>query len=129
MCPWLTPTVVHWVYLSDFTSPGVSVTIGALDVGPCTDETTDCIVWKALLKAGDARGEWIWKADSTILSNYTREYHITTNTGSVTTKNKTLASQYVQPVIEWIFLELTVLELEPPPLYFTRFVGLANGIC
>ena len=128
MCPWLTPTAVHWIYLSDFTSPGVSVTIGALDVGPCTDETTDRIVGNVIPKAGDARGKWIWRADSTILSNYTREYHITTNTGSMTTKNKILASQYVQPVTEWIFLESTVLGLEPPPLDFTRFVGLANGI-
>ena len=100
MCPWLTPNAVHWIYLSDF--------------------TTDRIVGNAIPKAGDASGKWIWRADSTILSNYTREYHITTNTGSVTTKNKILASQYAQPVTEWIFLELTVLGLEPSSLDFTR---------
>ena len=49
------------------------------------------MVGNARPKAGDARGKRIWRADSTTLSNYTREYHIITNTGSMTTKNKILA--------------------------------------
>lgn len=115
-------------YLSDFTSPGVSVTINAIDVDPCTGDITERAIGNAIPKAGDLRGKWIFRADSTTLSKYTREYRVTTNTPEVTTKNGIVASQYVQPVTEWVFPEPNVPGVEQPPFDFTKIPALVNGI-
>lgn len=44
------------------------------------------------------------------------------------TKNGITAGQYVQPVTELIWPELLTPGLNPPPLDFTRFTQLVNGI-
>ncbi|KAF2489860.1 hypothetical protein BU16DRAFT_544219 [Lophium mytilinum] len=115
-------------YLSDFTSSGVSVTINAIDVDPCTGDITERVIGNAIPKAGDLRGKWIFRADSTTLSKYTREYRVTANTPQVTTKNGIVASQYVQPVTEWVFPEPNVPGVEQPPFDFTKIPALVNGI-
>ncbi|KAF2099914.1 hypothetical protein NA57DRAFT_24250, partial [Rhizodiscina lignyota] len=112
-------------YLSDSSA---SVTASAIDVDHCTGEETDRIVGSATIKAGDARNKFTWRADSTTLSKYTREYRIKASTGTKATKNGILAGQYVQPVTEWIFPELTTPGLNPPALDFTGMTNVVNGI-
>lgn len=78
--------------------------------------------------AVDARGKWLWRADSTTLSKYTREYHITTSTETKLTNNGILAGQYVQPVGDWVFPEPLGPGVVPFPNDFSQFTHLANGI-
>ncbi|KAF2806272.1 uncharacterized protein BDZ99DRAFT_538460 [Mytilinidion resinicola] len=94
-------------YLSDFTSSGVSVTINAIDVDPCTGDITERVIGNAIPKAGDLRGKWIFRADSTTLSRYTREH-----------RNGIVASQFVQPITAWVFPEPNVPGVEQPPFDF-----------
>lgn len=74
------------------------------------------------------RNKFTWRADSTTLAKYTREYRIKASTGTKETKNKIIAGQYVQPVTEWIFPELLTPGLNPPALDFTGMTNLVNGI-
>jgi hypothetical protein len=110
--------------LSDATA---SVSIFALDVDPCTGEETERLVGNAIPKAGDVRNKFTWRADSTTLSKYTREYIIKANSGQKTTKNGIQAGQYVQPVTEWIQPEVDIPGNELPPLSFGQFTHLTLG--
>ncbi|GME28687.1 uncharacterized protein LTHEOB_9665 [Neofusicoccum parvum] len=112
-------------YTSDSDSAATAITISAVDVDPCTGEETYRTVGSAALKAGDARNKFIWRADSTTLSKYTREYRITTNKGQVKMDGIDItAGQYVQPVTEWIFPEPTVPGIKPPAINYSVFNSL-----
>lgn len=105
-----------------------SVTISAIDVDPCTGEETDRTIGSASPKAGDPRCKWIFRADSTTFSKYTREYRMKVSTGTKMTQNGIMAGQYVQPVTGWTFPELATPGLEPPVNTFDQFTHLVNGI-
>ena len=103
------------------------MTIYALDVDPCTGEETERSVGAALYKAGDIRNKWIWRADSTTFSKYTKEYLIRASTGEKITTNGLTAGRYIQPVTEWIFPEANAPGIVPPPNDFSQFTYLARG--
>ncbi|KAK5140071.1 hypothetical protein LTR04_003171, partial [Oleoguttula sp. CCFEE 6159] len=117
-------------YVSD---PSVSVLIHAIQVDPCTGEESEISVGTTAPRpiAADARGKWVFRADpaATTGSKYTREYRISTSTGTKPMKFHPgiIAGQYVQPVTEWIFPELTSPGAVPPPLDFTSFTHLSDG--
>lgn len=113
-------------YVSD---SSVSVSISAIDVDPCTGDETERIVGSAIPRnvAGDTRLKWEFRAESDIITTYTREYRIKTSTGTKLTENGILAGQYVQPVTEWIYPEATVPGITPPPYDFSSLSHLAKG--
>jgi hypothetical protein len=78
--------------------------------------------------AGDARQKFVWRADSTTLNKYTREYRIKATAGQVVTKNGIPAGQYTQPVTEWIMPEGNVPGAELPALNFAEFTHLTKGV-
>jgi hypothetical protein len=96
-------------------------------VDPCTGEETYRQVGTAVPKAGDVRCKWEFRADTTAQSTYTREYLIRANSPVIETKNGILASQYIQPVTEWIQPEVDVPGSEPPPFRFQDIRGLVQG--
>jgi hypothetical protein len=111
-----------------FTSdPSVTVTISAIDVDPCTGLETDRIVGSSQPLAGNPRNRFIWRADSTTLSHYTREYRIKLSVGTKLTNQNILSGQYVQPVTEWIYPEPLTPGIITPPINFDVFDFLANG--
>jgi hypothetical protein len=107
--------------------PSVTVTISAIDVDPCTGLETDRIVGSSQPVAGNPRNRFIWRADSTTLSHYTREYRIKVSSGTQTTNQGIVAGQYVQPVTEWIYPEPLTPGIITPPINFDVFDFLANG--
>jgi hypothetical protein len=111
-------------YVSD---PSVSVLVNAIDVNPCTGEETYRTIGAASPKAGEARNKFTFRADSTQISKYTREYRITVSTGQKETKNGLIAGQYVQPVTEWIYPELLTPGIDPPALFFDQHTFLTKG--
>ncbi|KAF2429528.1 hypothetical protein EJ08DRAFT_698246 [Tothia fuscella] len=110
--------------LSDSTA---SVSMFALDVDPCSGTETERLIGNAVPRVGDARNKFIWRADSTTLSKYTREYIVKVNSGQKETKNGIQAGQYVQPVTEWIQPEANIPGQELPPLSFGQFTHLTLG--
>jgi hypothetical protein len=107
--------------------PTASVSIFALDVDPCTGEETERLIGNAIPKAGDPRNKFTWRADSTTLGHYVREYRIKANSGQKTTSNGIVAGQYVQPVTEWIMPEANVPGVNLPALSFGQFDHLTKG--
>jgi len=110
--------------LSDATA---SVSIYALDVDPCTGKETERLIGNAVPRAGDVRNKFVWRADSTTLGRYAREYIVKANSGQKLTKNGINAGQYVQPVTEWIMPEPNVPGNELPPFSFGQFDHLTKG--
>jgi hypothetical protein len=123
--PMLTGKKIQFIgYVSD---PGASVTVNALDVDPCTGNETERPIGSASNRPNDARNKFIFRADSTTLSKYTREYKVKASTGQQPTKNTIIAGQYVQPVAEWIFPETLIPGINPPVNDFASFTHLVNG--
>jgi hypothetical protein len=112
-------------YVSD---PSVTIAVYAVDVDPCNGQVTDRAVGNAVVKQGEIRNKWEWRADTTTFSKYTREYKVKVSTGTVATKNGLIAGQYVQPITEWILPELLNVGQNPIPYDWSGFPQLTNGI-
>lgn len=107
----------------------MSFLISRSEINPCTGAVSYTTVGSAAPKVGDARNKWTWRADSTTLSRYTRDYHITVSSGTkLTNGGQILAGQYVQPVGEWIFPESLTPGILPPTNSFTQFTHLTGGL-
>lgn len=112
-------------YTTDAT---VSIGISRNEVDPCTGDIKAVSVGSAVPRAGDVRNKWIWRASSTTLTTYTREYNITTSTGTgITNGGQILAGQYIQPVGEWIFPESGLPGTIPLKNDFSSFSWLKLG--
>jgi len=108
-------------------TPGVSVTISRMEIDPCTGETTDVSVGTAAPRG--ARNKFEWRSSSAGLIKYTREYRATASTGTKETNGgQIVAGQYVAPVAEWIFPELTAPGNLPNKLDFSQMTNLRDGI-
>jgi hypothetical protein len=105
---------------------GTTVTISAIDVDPCTGKETHRRVGSATPKV-DARCKWEARLNTNGLAPYTREYLVTTNTPTITTKDGIVAGQYVQAVGEWIFPEFSGPGTNPPAYSFNDIRGLVQG--
>lgn len=105
------------------------IRIFAIDVDPCTGETTDREITSTSIITGATRNKFdVRIVKPSAPGVYTREYRITAGAGTKMTKNGILAGQYVQPVTEWIQAELTTPGLPPPGNEFTGFSHLVKGI-
>ncbi|KAB5522136.1 hypothetical protein GE09DRAFT_501728 [Coniochaeta sp. 2T2.1] len=102
--------------------------IYAIDIDPCTGETTDREIGGAPLIDGAARNKFEYRAKPVQASTYTREYRIVAGTGTKLTKNGILAGQYVMPVSEWIQPEATTPGLAPFANDFSGFSHLTKGL-
>ncbi|KAF2218962.1 hypothetical protein BDZ85DRAFT_276587 [Elsinoe ampelina] len=112
-------------YTSD---DSVAITISRIDVSPCDGKETYTSVGSASIRAGDARNKWIWRAGASTLTKYSRDYLVTTSTGTrATNGGQITAGRYVQPVTEWIFPEATVPGRIPGPNDFSQMVHLRDG--
>lgn len=103
---------------------GAVVTIGAIDVDPCTGAETYRRIGSATPKQ-ETRCKWEARIATT--TPYTRDYLITNNSPVQETKNGIKAGQFVQAVGEWIFPEVDVPGTNPPPLIFNDIQGLVQG--
>ena len=108
-------------------TPGVSVTISRMEIDPCTGETTDVVVGTASPRG--LRNKFEWRTGSTGLIKYAREYKATASTGTKETNGgQIIAGQYISPVAEWIFPELTTPGNFPGKLDFSQMSNLRDGI-
>ena len=104
------------------------VGIFAIDIDPCTGQTTDRQIASAPTIAGDVRNKFNFRMKQPSGAKYTREYRLTAANGVSTTLNGIKAGQYVQPVTEWIQPELAVPGLGPIPNDFSGFQHLTQGL-
>lgn len=75
------------------------------------------------------RNKWTWRATSSTIVKYAREYRVTSSGGTKATNGGQItAGQYVAPVTEWIFPEPGVPGLQPGKLDFSQFTQLRDGI-
>lgn len=111
-------------YLSD---SAARVVISRIDVDPCGGTPTEVQVGSA--SPIGVRNKWTWRASSTTLTKYAREYRVTTLSGTKATNGgQIIAGQYVAPVTEWIFPEPGVPGHQPGKLDFTTFGHLRDGL-
>lgn len=104
------------------------VDIAAIELDPCTGVEADRTLKTGQgLDRGGVRNRFRYLTDRLPIGEYTREYHITLQSGTQMTKNGLLAGQYHQPVTEWVFPELTAIGAPPPPIEFNHLTHLANG--
>lgn len=96
------------------------------EIDPCTGKFNDVPVGSA--SPTGARLKWTWRSGSSSLVKYAREYKATSSNGVVETKNNITAGQYISPIAEWIFPELTAPGAQPGKLDFTQMTWLANGL-
>jgi hypothetical protein len=98
-----------------------------MDIDPCTGAVTEVEVGSA--SPVGVRNKWTWRASSTTLVKYAREYKVKTLGGTKATNGGQItAGQYVAPVGEWIFPEPGVPGHQPGKLDFSNFGHLANGL-
>lgn len=110
------------------TDSSVSLTISRNEVDPCTGDVKAVAVGSANPAGGGNRNKWIWRASSSVLTTYTREYNITASSGTRSTNGgQILAGQYIQPVGEWIFPENTNPGTIPAKNDFSSFSWLRWG--
>jgi hypothetical protein len=114
-------------YTSD--SAANPIQVFAIDVDPCTGETTDRLVTSTSTQAGAARNKFdVRIVQPTAPGVYTREYRITAGAGTKLTQNGILAGQYVQPVTEWVQPEMSTPGVPPVGHDFSRYSHLTQGL-
>jgi hypothetical protein len=79
-------------YTSDLS---VTIAVYAVDVDLCNGQVTDRAVGNAVVKQGEIRNKWEWRADTTTFSKYTCEYKVKVSTGTAITKNGIIVGQYI----------------------------------
>jgi hypothetical protein len=114
-------------FIGYVSNPADSIVVYAIEVDPCTNQTTDRLIGSASPKAGDIRNKFTFRADANSITSYTREYKIVASSGTKTTNDGIIAGQYIQPVTEWIFPEANVPGIITPPRRFDLISPLANG--
>jgi hypothetical protein len=98
-----------------------------MEIDPCTGEVNDVSVGTATPTG--ARNKWQWRSGSNGLIKYAREYKATASTGTKETNGgQIIAGQYVAPIAEWIFPELTLPGAFPGKLDFSQMTNLRDGI-
>ena len=108
-------------------TPGGSVLLTRSEIDPCTGKVVDQDIGSATPQG--ARLKWEWRSESTTLIKYAREYKATSSRGvKETNGGQILAGQYVAPVAEWIFPEITAPGTQPAKLDFTQMTWLTNGL-
>lgn len=107
--------------------PGGSVSITRSEIDPCTGKVNDVAVGSASPQG--ARLKWEWRADSGSLVKYAREYKATSSNGvKETNGGQVLAGQYIAPIAEWIFPEITAPGTQPGKLDFTQMTWMRDGL-
>jgi hypothetical protein len=97
------------------------------EIDPCTGKIVDQDVGSATPQG--ARLKWTWRSESTSLIKYAREYKATSSNGvKETNGGQILAGQYIAPIAEWIFPEITAPGTQPAKLDFTQMTWLTNGL-
>lgn len=108
-------------------TPGGSVHLTRSEIDPCTGKVVDQDIGSATPQG--ARLKWEWRSESTALVKYAREYKATSSNGvKETNGGQILAGQYIAPVAEWIFPEITAPGTQPAKLDFTQMTWLTNGL-
>lgn len=108
-------------------TPGGSVLLTRSEIDPCTGKVVDQDIGSASPQG--PRLKWEWRSESTALIKYAREYKATSSNGvKETNGGQILAGQYVAPVAEWIFPEITAPGTQPAKLDFTQMTWLTNGL-
>jgi hypothetical protein len=111
-------------YLSSCT--GAIVNINAIEVDACTGQKTYRQIGTATPRQ-ETRCKWETRIASPAQAPYTREYRITTNTPAMETKDGLLGGEYIMPVSEYIFPEVSVPGTNPPPYSFKDIRDLVQG--
>lgn len=103
----------------------------AMDIDPCTGETTDRLL-AALKLGGGANEQNKFDFDSIIFSNYTRGYKVVAEIDGIpktqVTKNGLIAGQYIQTVNDWVQAEQRFPGVPPVPFDFSQFGHLTQGV-
>lgn len=111
-------------YLSSCAS--AIVTISAMEVDACTGKKTYRQIGTATPRQ-ETRCKWETRIASPAQAPYTREYRITTNTPVTETKDGLQGGEYIMPVSEYIFPEVSVPGTNPPPFPFKDIHDLVQG--
>ncbi|KAH6718603.1 hypothetical protein BKA61DRAFT_652342 [Leptodontidium sp. MPI-SDFR-AT-0119] len=110
------------------TDPSQTIQVWAIDVDPCTGATSDRLIGFAFTEpAVGLRARWKFESSGQSLGEWTRNYRLKVSSGQANTTDGILAGQFVQPVLTWVFPEVTTPGLVSPPLEFSNIQPLANG--
>ncbi|KAK4675057.1 hypothetical protein QC764_501720 [Podospora pseudoanserina] len=114
-------------------NPRTSVTLYALDVNPCTGETTERMIAGVGLRGGrNFQNKFEYRNE--ILFGYTREYRAVAEIDGVPitrrTRNGILAGSYIQPVNVWVQTEMDIpgLFANGVPFEFREMEFLTKGV-
>lgn len=114
-------------------NPRTSVTLYALDVNPCTGETTERMIAGVGLRGGrNVQNKFEYRNE--ILFGYTREYRAVAEIDGVPitrrTRNGILAGSYIQPVNVWVQTEMDIpgLFANGVPFEFREMEFLTKGV-
>lgn len=112
-------------------NPRATVALYAMDIDPCTGETTDRLIAALGLRGGrNVQNKFEYRNE--ILSRYTREYKVITEINGVpktrVTKNGLVMGEYVQPVNVWVPGEQDVPGVPPVPFDFSQMGFLTLGV-
>lgn len=115
-----------------FTSnSNASVAFLAMDIDPCTGETTDRLLG-AIKLGGGANEQNTFEIDTTLFSNYTREYKVIAEIDGIPktqeTKNGLIAGQYILTVNDWVQAVQTMPGVPPVPFDFSQMGHLTQGV-
>lgn len=118
-------------FIGFVSNPRATVALYAMDVDPCTGQTTDRLIAALGLRGGrNAQNKFEYRNE--ILSRYTREYKVVAEINGVpktrVTKNGITMGEYVQPVNVWVHGEQDVPGVAPVPFDFSQMEFLTQGV-
>ncbi|PKS08149.1 hypothetical protein jhhlp_005425 [Lomentospora prolificans] len=118
-------------FIGFVSNPRATVALYAMDVDPCTGETTDRLIAALGLRGGrNVQNKFEYRSE--ILSRYTREYKVIAEINGVpktrVTKNGLVMGEYVQPVNVWVPGEQDVPGVPPVPFDFSQMEFLTLGV-
>jgi hypothetical protein len=109
------------------TDPTTTVQWFAMDVDPCTGQVKERNLLLLIPQAGAPIGRCVFRFGTQDVSPATRNVGFRMSNGVLKTANGLIAGQFVQPVMNFIFPEITAFGADVPPLAFDHMPFLYNG--
>lgn len=109
------------------TDPTTAIQWFAQDVDPCTGAITERNILLVQPSTVAPVGRAVFRMGKTAVAPPTRNVGFRMATGTTVTTNKLTAGQYIQPIFDYVFPEITAFGDNVPPYAFDQFPFLALG--
>ena len=109
------------------TDPTTTVQWYAMDVDPCTGAIKERNLLLLIPQAGAPIGRCVFRFGTQDVSPAPRNVGFRMSNGVVNTTNGLIAGQFVQPIFNFIFPEISTFGAQLPPLAFDHMPFLASG--